>query len=150
MKHGSPFYVWLLPLLCGTCSLLHSQYPGDENAMWIIGSLPGLWIAPFAFLVQDAKSAAPLLIALALAAAMLPVGLAMDFFRIRKTLWAVLFGLFSIAILLLSVLSYPSIERAINKNGSWWAYIFFSINFGVYTSVIISAILTLFSRLVKS
>lgn len=47
----------------------------------------------------------------------------------------------------LTINSYQSIERALGKNGSWWAYIFGSLNLGLYASVILSVIITLIVKL---
>ncbi len=146
MKNEIPFYVWLLPVLCGTCSYIHHGYPGDEYGMYLLGSAPGLWIAPFVFLGKTSKAEAPVYIALALAAVMLVTGFAMDRFRIRKTLWAITFLACAFTVFAWSVLSFPSIERAISRNGSWWAYVLLSANLGVYLSVIVSAVLTAFAR----
>ena len=137
-----PFFVWLLPLLCGTCSYIHHYYPGDENAMWLLGSAPGLWIAPFVFLGRVSKTVVPVYIALAVAAVLLVVGLAMDRLRIHRVLWTIAFPASALAVLALSVLSYASVERAISRNGSWWSYILLSINLGVYLSVVVTALLT--------
>jgi MFS family permease len=141
-----PFFVWLLPLLCGICSYIHHSYPGDENGMWLLGSAPGLWIAPRVFLSGASKAAAAAGIAVALAVVMLAIGWTMDRFRVRKVLWAIVFAVCALGVLALSILGFPSIERALSKNGSWWAYILLSINVGVYLSVVVSAVLTFFTR----
>jgi len=136
-----PFYVWLLPLLCGICSYVHHKYPGDEKALWLLGSAPGLWIAPFAFLGKASKAMASAYVALALAVTMLPVGWVMDRLRVRRALWAATFPICVSIVMAVSVLSLSSVERAIARNGSWWAYILLSVNLGVYLSVIVSVLL---------
>jgi hypothetical protein len=148
-ENHMPFYVWLLPVLCGTCSYVHHSYPGDENALWLLGSAPGLWVAPLVFLGGTAKAMIPLYIALALAAVMLAIGWAMDRFRVGRTLWAVTFPVCAALVLAWSVLSFPSIERALARNGSWWAYILLAVNVGVYLSIIVSALLTAIARGLK-
>jgi hypothetical protein len=145
-QEAMPFYIWLLPVLCGACSYVHHRYPGDENALWLLGSAPGLWIAPFVFLGKAPKAIVPVYIAFALAAVMLVVGWAMDRFQVRRTLWAVAFPVCASMVLACSVLSFPSAERALARNGSWWAYILLSINAGVYLSVMVSAFLTIAAR----
>jgi hypothetical protein len=140
------FYIWLLPLLCGTCSYLHRSYPGDEHGLWLLGSGPGLWIAPFVFGWENSKESTPIFIAAALAVVMLPVGWMMDRFEIRKTHWGTLFLVCATGVLVTSVLSYSSIERAISKNGSWWSYILLSINLGVYLSFVPSIVMTVLLR----
>lgn len=149
MKNSFPFYGWLLPMVWGACSYLHHYYPGDENAMWIVSSIAGMWIAPFAFLGKVSKSTAAGGLAVAGALVMLLIGIAMDFFRVRKRLWAIIFVICSLAVFAVAIFSFPSIERAINKNGSIWAYVFFSINIGIYLSIILSAIVTIIARITK-
>lgn len=147
MKCYFPFYSWLLPLFWAVCSYLHHYYPGDENGMWLLSSAAGLWIAPVAFLGGASKAAIAVGIAVAGALVMAPIGYAMDFFHVRKLLWAILFPICALTVFVAAIMSYPSIERAVSKNGSWWAYILFSINIGIYISIILSAILTLIIRL---
>ncbi|UCG57011.1 MAG: hypothetical protein JSU70_19365 [Phycisphaerales bacterium] len=141
MRKDVPFFLWLLPLFWGVCSYVHHSYPGDENAMWLLSSAAGLWIAPFAFLGSASKAAIALFIAFAGAVVMSAIGFVMDRFHISRALWITLFLMSALAIFGAAILSYPSIERAISKNGSWWAYILFSINIGVYVSIILSVIL---------
>jgi hypothetical protein len=146
MRKDFPFFLWFLPLLWGVCSYVHHSYPGDENAMWLLSSTAGLWVTPFAFLGGASKAVIALYVAVAGAAVMSVIGFAMDRFHIRKALWIVLFLMGALAIFGAAIMSYPSIEWAINKNGSWWAYILFSINIGIYLSIILSAMLTGVSR----
>ena len=113
--------------------------------------LAGIWIAPFAFLFASlgdvSKETAAAFIAVAGAIVMLPIGIAMDFLRVHKLLWAILFLICALTLFIAAIMSYPSIERAISKNGSWWAYILFSINIGIYISIILSVIITLILRI---
>jgi uncharacterized membrane protein len=62
-------------------------------------------------------------------------------------LWFVLYITLAAVILAITINSYPSIERALSKNGSWWAYILGSLNLGLYASVILSVIITLIVKL---
>jgi hypothetical protein len=114
--------------------------------MWIISSAPGVWLNPLVFLGKPSKAILPVYIALGLAAFMALIGLAMDRFHIRKTLWIIVFPVCAFIVFALSILSFPSIERALNKNGSWWAYICFSCNIGIYLAIILSCIVTVIVR----
>lgn len=87
-----------------------------------------------------------MLIAIALAVVLFIVGLAMDRFHIHKALWGITFSACVVAVFTTSVLSFPSIERAISKNGSISCYVCFSINVGLYLSVIFSAVVTACAR----
>ena len=64
-------------------------------------------------------------------------------------LWFVLYITLAAVALVVMIGSYPSIEKALSKNGSLWAYIFGSLNLGLYASVILSAIITLIVKLVE-
>lgn len=140
------FFVWLLPALCGTCSYIHHYYPGDENAMWLLGSVPGLWVAPIIFLGGFSKAVAAVYIALAVAAVLLVVGWVMDRFQVRRAFWAIAFPVSAMGVLAVSVLSDSSVERAISRNGSWWSYVLLSINLGAYLSVVVAVLLTAVAR----
>ena len=70
------------------------------------------------------------------------IGFLMDRACVRKLLWATLFVFFFGIILFWSINTYPTLEKALRKNGSWWAYIFFSINIAIYISVLLSAMVT--------
>lgn len=128
---------------------MHHNYPGDENAMWLLSSAAGLWVGPFVFLGDASKAAIALYIAFAGALVISPIGFAMDRFHISRVLWIILVLVSALAILGAAVFSFASIERAINKNGSWWAYVLFSINIGVYISIILSVILAGAFRILK-
>ena len=149
MSERFPCYVWVLPLIWGVCSYVHHNYPGDENAMWLLSSVAGLWLAPVAFVGGASKDVIAIAIALAGALVMGAVGFGMDYLRVRKLLWAILFFACASAIMGAAIMSYPSVERAISKNGSWWAYILFSVNIGIYISVVLSAFVTLTARILK-
>jgi len=86
------------------------------------------------------------LIAFALAVVLIVVGLVMDRFCIHKVLWGITFSVCAVVVFAASVLSFPSIERAISKNGSISCYVCFSINVGLYLSVVLSAIVTACTR----
>jgi len=147
MEKKRRFFVWLLPVLWGACSLIHYRFPGDEYGMYGISSIVGLWTI-FIIKVGDSNNPMfPISIALAGAIVMTGVGWFMDWMRIWKKLWVITFAICAIGVFAISILSFPSIERALQKNGSLWAYILFSINIGVYLSVIFSMSLTSIGRL---
>jgi hypothetical protein len=146
MKSDYPFYTWVLPLIWGVCSYSHHYYPGDENGMWLISSAAGLWAAPFVFLGGASKPVIAGSIAAAGAVVMAGIGLAIDRLGVSKLLWAIVFPVCAIIVFAAAVMSYPSIERALSKNGSWWAYVLFSVNIGIYASIFLCVILTLIIR----
>lgn len=143
-------YVWLLPLLWSICSLLSFQFPGDEYAIYAVSSMAGTWavfllniqgdIHDFAF--RGTITTTGIIV-------MLIASFILAKLRVKIKLWLVLYITLAALILVMTINSYPSIEKALSKNGSWWAYIFGSLNLGLYASVILSVIITLIVKLVK-
>ena len=77
------------------------------------------------------------------------IGWGLSALRVKIKLWLILHICAAVAFFLLAVLSYPSIEKALSKNGSWWAYVFSSLNMGLYASVIFSSIITGILRIIQ-
>ena len=128
----------MIPLIWGICSLLQYREPGDEYALYAMSSFVGVWVL---FLTRngDVNSVLfPLSITLAGTIVMFLIGLWMDKVRIRKITWITIFIISILTIFLISINAYPNIARALSKNGSWGAYIFFSINMGLHTSIFLS------------
>ncbi len=140
------FFVWILPLLWAACSLVQSQSPGDENGFYVVSSLPAAWMAPFLLLGHASKEMIPIYVVLAGLPIMVGVGWVMDRLEIRKVVWAIVYLVAGITIFFLVVGSFPSLERAIGKNGSLWAYVVLASNLGLYASVILSVILNRVER----
>lgn len=140
------FYLLILPLAWAGCSLLHFRHPGDEYAMYALSSLPGSWVL-LVSRVDIHSLLAPLSVAVTGALVMAVVGCFLAWLKVKKVLWATLFGVFSFAILLLMVGSFGSVERALSKNGSWWAYICSAIELGMYVASVSSVLLTGAARL---
>lgn len=132
------FYIWVLPLLWATCSLVHFRFPGDEYAMYTISSIAGSWIAALVNLGDIHNPLFPISIALTGAIVMAGTGYLMDRARIQKAMWASLFLVTAVVVFVMSIKSYPTIERALSKQGSWWAYIFSSLNVGLYVAILLS------------
>lgn len=130
--------MWVLPLVFAACSLFSYRFPGDEYAMYFISSIAGAWIA-FVFRFGDIHNPMiPVSVAFIGATVMALIGLLMDRIRIRKIIWSVLFLIVVPAIFVMSICAYPTAGKALRKNGSLWAYLFFAINMGLYCSLIFS------------
>jgi hypothetical protein len=106
--------------------------------MYAIASIAGSWIAFIISFGDIHNPVIPISIALTGAIVMALIGFLMDQVRIRKAIWAILFVVAALVIFVISIKSYPSIERALSKNGSWWSYIFFSVNVGLYFGILLS------------
>ena len=138
MKKKQTFYIWMIPLIWAIFSILQFREPGDDYGLYAFSSFVGVWIL---FLTRqgDVHSLIfPLSITLAGTIVMLLIGLWMDKVRIRKIIWIAIYIISVLAIFYISINAYPSIEHALSKNGSWWAYIFFSINMGLHVSILLS------------
>jgi hypothetical protein len=63
-------------------------------------------------------------------------GFLLDRLPVSRRWWAALYIVASVAVLAGGLLSFPSLERAIAKNGSISAYAFCAANLGMYVSVL--------------
>ena len=131
------FFVIVLPVIWATAALTSYFHPGDEYGLFLVSSLAGSWVC---FLIPDVGHLRDVLwLILLIGAAVLGVlGFLMDRLRMSRRLWGVMFGLCFLAILFLGLMEYPSLDRAISKNGSIIAYAAGACNIGLYFSVVIS------------
>ncbi len=130
------FYTWLLPVVWAVVAFASAYYPGDEYGLLATGSVMGIWVL---FLVKNSSgiwASLPLLL-LAGGASMAVVGLLLDLLRTPRRLWIVLWLVLASLICLVYIESYPSYQRAMCKNGSLQAYIFFSLNAGLTVTCLI-------------
>ena len=136
------FHTLLVPLAWAGCSLVHYRHPGDEYAMYAISSIAGSWVL-FLVPVGDIHNLLiPISVALVGGTVMAGLGWGLSGLRVRPVLWGILFVVASVTLLMLSINAYPSIERALAKNGSWWAYACSSIEVGMYAAGLLSALVT--------
>jgi hypothetical protein len=77
------------------------------------------------------------------------VGLAMDWARVRKSLWGALWLVTGIAVFCVVFFSFPSMDRAIRKNGSFPAYVLLGATVGLYAASLLSLVFTLARRIAK-
>lgn len=83
------------------------------------------------------------------AAILAVLGFVMDRLRVSKRVWGALFGLSFAFLLLYSLSQYPSLKRAISKNGSITAYAAAACNIGLYLSIILSLIFKGIAALIR-
>jgi hypothetical protein len=141
MKNERWFYWLILPLTWAGGSLLHFRFPGDEYALWAVSSLAGSWVFIFIPNVGDINQPAiRLLVAGAGAVIIAGVGGILSWLRVRWWVWTTLWLATSLAWLGFTVGQYPSLERALAKNGSWWAYIFSAMLMGCYSALLLGAV----------
>lgn len=141
-------FVWMLPAFWAACSLLQHRVPGDEYGFYAVSAIPGLWSLPFVFRSVSIHNVAPYVV-LAGVPLVAAVGLAMDRVRVHKALWTVLWLVTAVVVLCVVLLSFPSIDRAIRKNGSLSAYVLLAATVGLYGASILSLVFTLGWRMVE-
>jgi len=144
-------YVWLLPALWCPGALVGYYHPGDEYGLWAVSTLAGTWalmaLSAAGIGIGDIHN--PLLPGTVLAVGGLVLaglGYVMDRRRVNRWMWGLLYLGLAVALLMWAVGSYPSIERALRKNGSWTAYIVASSNAGLTLSTVLSLGLALLYR----
>ncbi|MBI9016928.1 MAG: hypothetical protein JEZ07_06680 [Phycisphaerae bacterium] len=112
--------------------------------MYAVSSIAGAW----SLLLAGNSSSIPVwLITITGMITMAIFAFIIKLLRVKLILWFILYALAAVAFFTWAIFSYPSIERALGKNGSWWAYIFSSLNMGLYASVLLSAIIILTIKL---
>jgi hypothetical protein len=141
-------FVWILPACWAACSLLQHRFPGDEYCFYALAALPGMWISPFVLRSIPPEQVGPY-IALAGAPLLAVLGLAMDWVRVRKRLWGILWLGVGIAVFCAVLFSFPSIDRAIRKNGSIMAYVLLGVTVGLYAASLLSLVGTGAWRIAK-
>jgi hypothetical protein len=113
--------------------------------MYFISSVAGSWIV-FILRPEIHNPLLPVAVAAAGALVLALAGGLLAWLRVRKALWIGLFGASAAVLLFLMLRSYPSLERALAKNGSWWAYVCSAVELGIYAATVLSGITTLVSR----
>jgi len=144
------FFILILPVIWAVVSLVSYYHPGDEYGIYAYSNIIGIW--PFFFLPQLVKIQS-VFFALAVAAigtitiALICWGL--DKLQTNRWCFFVLWLIFSIIIFVLSVMPYPTIAKALAKNGSWMAYIAGSINIALYPTIIFTVIGAVIMLIIK-
>ena len=143
-------FVWLIPVLWSASSLLSLNWPGDEYGLYAVSSLAGTWIV---FLVKPGGSPHDMAFWLPITVCGILVmsicGFVLSLLKASLKVWIPVYLLSAVALCVLAVCSYPSFEKAMSKNGSLWAYIFSSMNIGLYVSVIFTAIISGILKMIK-
>lgn len=131
-------FVWFLPALWTSVAWLNFSHPGDEYGGFAVGSLAGLWIVIlFDMGGEPARMLPPILVTGAATIAI--AGFLLDKLRVPFLVWLVIAGNVAAALYLWSMSSFPSLERALSKNGSYAAYALPAINLGLYAATIVTA-----------
>jgi hypothetical protein len=114
---------WLLPLAWALVLAGGRVHRGDEYGMYLLASAPA-W--PLAFALAGVAEGMGMWAGSFLCGLLwiLPLGWTMDRARVRLLPWLLLWTVVASVVAALLVTQHPSLERAIRKNGSLWAYAF--------------------------
>lgn len=140
------FYVWVVPLVWAACSFFGFEYRGDEYGMYAVSAMPGVWLMLLTRYDNIHSPLFPLMIVLGGAPILAGFGAIMDWLRVRKWLAAGLWVIAAVTLVYFMLSAYPSLERAIRKNGSIWSYIVAATSAGLYVSVLLSIARTAVQR----
>lgn len=129
-------FVWLLPLLWAAIARASFAHPGDEYGLFAVSSLAGTWPL-MSGLIQvplDSLFARVCVVGVPVLAG---AGLLLDLLGASRRVWLALWAALAVMILAAALNGYPTLERAIAKNGSLAAYIFFSLNFALTIAALV-------------
>lgn len=143
-------YSWFLPLVFVTVAWHNFHYPGDEYAGFFLGGcLEGLWI--FAIIDDNGWGVdrAAVFVVGAGAATVSVAGWLLDKLRVPYLAWCLLLWLTAGAVFAWSLSLFPTVERALAKNGSYEAYILPAINLGLIAATAVTFAGTGFFRVLQ-
>lgn len=139
MKTDHWFILLVVPVLWGTGSLIHFQFPGDEYALWVFGSMAGSWVS---FLLPNVGDIHQWWIRISVAGVgavvMAMLGWILCWLKVRKRIWTGLWALGAVAWWGFMMSRFTGLEQALAKNGSWWAYLFFAAMMAVYSATLLA------------
>jgi hypothetical protein len=126
-----------LPVIWMAAAITSYFHPGDEYGLFVVSTIAGSWTC---FLIRNIGHLRDVLwiILLTGGLVMAAFGFLLDRLRVSRRVWAGLFGLCFIGMLVWALSQYPSLERAIGKNGSLTAYAAGAINMGLYLSIVLA------------
>lgn len=134
-KKARHLLVWLVPSLWSICAFGSWHHPGDEYGMFIVSVLASIWLA---FLLDFGHlSEVYLLLIAAGALPMAGFGFILDRLPVSRRLWSAFYIVASVGWFVWMLWQFPTLERAIAKNGSISAYAFCAANLGLYASVLL-------------
>lgn len=133
------FFRILLPIAFAALAYGGYRNPGDEYGLCGVGAIAGFW---FVMIFGDHGSIEQIVTRAIVIGVitMFALGWLLDALRVRRRWWLSLWLLLAVTICYTSIASYPSYARAMSKNGSFWSYFFFSLNFGLLISILLSAL----------
>lgn len=130
-------YSWFLPLLWTTVAWNNFYYPGDEySGFFFGGSLAGLWILAILGSAGSVQQTAVLVVA-AGSMTVAVAGWLLDKLRVSFVPWALLSLASAAGLCAWSLSRFPTLERALAKNGSYEAYVLPALNVGLIFATLV-------------
>lgn len=137
----------LAPLLWLLITLGSYRYPGDEYGMLVGSSIAGFWPLmlwqPSGLTINGAM---PFVLGIGTATVFFLAWFA-DWWRVRVGLWLALWVPVAALLTFWMLSSYPTLARAISKNGSIAAYVLTGANLSLYLTILGAILLTAGLRL---
>lgn len=133
------FFIWFIPLIWLIVAGIARYHPGDEYGLFLAGSIAGFWIE---FLFREFGNIDFIMTRVMIAGALTicVAGAILDLLRVPVRAWFAIWIPLAALIFWITLAEYPSLARAISKNGSITAYVCVSLNMALYVSVILLAI----------
>ena len=133
------FFIWFLPLVWSLVAFIARSHPGDEYGLFLAGSIAGFWSE---FIFREAGDVGVIMTRVMIAGAITicAAGWILDLLRVPRRAWFVVWIPLAALIFWITLAGYPTIAKAISKNGSIAAYVCVSLNMSLYVSVILLAI----------
>ena len=131
------FYIWFIPLLWCGFTIVSYFHPGDEHALFFLGSIAGTWF----FLLMGFGGTGHMMAAMVIAVGVVVVGLGglmLDMLRVRKRLWFSLFVVLVVLLFIWQFVEYGSLTRMANKNRYVAAVIVAVCNWSIHLASILS------------
>lgn len=139
-------FTWFLPLVWTTVGWNNFGHPGDEYGGFFGGSLAGLWIIA-AVRSQGSVQCTAVFVLAAGSLTVAFAGWVLDKLKAPFLPWACLFFMTAAALFTRWFGSFPTVERALAKNGSYEAYLLPSLNLGLTLATLVILVSTGLYRL---
>ena len=130
-----------MPLVWVPTAIRNFEHCGDEYGGFLLGSLPAFWMGPFlsAMSINSPKTMMPPLI-VAGALTVLAAGAILDLLRVRWSIWFALWIIIALSFFAQWFGGFPSVERALAKNGSYDTYVVTCTNLGLWLATAVCLI----------
>lgn len=128
-------FLVVLPLLWLGLCLLGFQHPGDEYALWVVGSAAGIWVTALVREFGSPAAALPLVAAGGLVM-MAGAGWCLDRLRTPWKLWLPLAVVVAVLVVEFQLSRFPDLAQARQRHGSLTAFLVLGAQTGGYAATL--------------